>query len=259
MEHGVYQQYYDLEQHHWWFAGMRTICQSVLERITGVPPETALCLDVGCGTGLWTKQLESFGATWGLDVSEEALKFCRERGINRVVLAPGEKIPFPDRHFDIITSLGVIEHVADHERFATELHRVCKPGGHALLLTSAFPILWSRHDDIVHHKRRYRKRGFETVLQTAGFTIIKCSYVNAALFPMLLPLRLLQRLFTARAMLEGQTTPDVFLPPLFLNRFLYRLLAWEARCLPHINLPIGVGLVALAQRSVERDRAGGSA
>lgn len=251
MEHGVYQQYYDLEQHHWWFAGMRAICQSVLKRISGLSPETSLCLDVGCGTGLWTKQLESFGTTWGLDVSEEALKFCRERGIHRVILAPGEEIPFSDRHFDIITSLGVIEHVTDHERFAAELHRVCKPGGYALLLTSAFPMLWSQHDDIVHHKRRYRKRGFEAVLQTAGFNIVKCSYVNAVLFPMLLPLRLLQRVLTTKPLLVGQTTSDVFMPPAFLNRLLYQLLVWEARCLPHIDLPVGVGLVALVQRPAE--------
>lgn len=81
MEQGVYRQFYELEKDQWWFAGMRLICRTVLERqYDGVWPDSFRCLDVGCATGLWTKELGRFGSAWGLDCSPDALAFCRQRG-----------------------------------------------------------------------------------------------------------------------------------------------------------------------------------
>src|SRR5438445_10012688 len=95
-------------------------------------------LDVGCGTGLWTTTLSELGTVCGLDFSSDALTFCQKRGINQLVRASATSLPFADGSYDIITALGLIEHLDDDKGFVRELYRVCKPGGHLLLLTSAY-------------------------------------------------------------------------------------------------------------------------
>jgi SAM-dependent methyltransferase len=248
MEKGVYKQFYELEKDQWWFAGMRLICRTVLERrLDGVGMGATGCLDVGCGTGLWTKELERFGPAWGLDSSPEALAFCRRRGMAKLVRASAGSLPFADATYGVITALGVIEHLDDDKGMLAELRRVCKPGGYVLFLTSAYQFLWSRHDEIVHHKRRYTNEQFRRLLEGAGFETVRSTYVNAVLFPLVLAVRLVQRLRgTAEVKQEG--SPDVFMPPAIINRLLYLVLWAEAKLLRVMDFPFGVGLLALARK-----------
>ena len=248
MEKEVYQQFYDLERDQWWFAGMRLICRTVLERrLGGAGAGAARCLDVGCGTGLWTKELERFGPGWGLDFSPEALAFCRQRGMARLVRASASSLPFADGSFGLLTALGVIEHLDDDKGMLAELHRVCKPGGHVLFLTSAYQLLWSRHDEIVHHKRRYTDDQFRKLLEGAGFETVRSTYVNTFLFPLVLAVRLVQRMLGTTET-AGSGSPDVFMPPAIINRLLYLVLWAEAKLLRVMGFPFGVGLLALARK-----------
>jgi len=131
----------------------------MLKRLAiGTDGHATRCLDVGCGTGFWTKELETFGQMCGLDVAPEALHFSRKRGINRLVRGTTEYLPFRAESYELITATGVIEHLCDEEGFVHDLYRVCKSEGYILLLTSAYEFLWSRHDEIAQHKRRYTKR-----------------------------------------------------------------------------------------------------
>jgi len=248
VEQGVYQQFYDLEQDHWWFAGMRAICRSLLKRLwLGSDRGPTTCLDVGCGTGLWTKELDAFGHVCGLDVAPDALHFCRKRGIDRLVRATVEHLPFRPDSFNLITALGLIEHLDDDTRFLSELSRVCRPGGYVLLLTSAYDFLWSRHDDIVHHKRRYTKAQFLRLLTTSGFDVMRTTYVNTFLFVPILAIRLLQRVSPASAITHNGS-PDVFMPAPWVNGLLYAILRAEARLASVVSFPFGVGLLAVARK-----------
>ena len=94
-------------------------------------------LDVGCGEGTLAYRLRGqFREVHGIDISKEAIRFAREKGIEGRVLNINEKpLPYPDRTFDTVTSLDVIEHVFDPIRFVKEIHRVLTPGGHAVLST----------------------------------------------------------------------------------------------------------------------------
>jgi ubiquinone/menaquinone biosynthesis C-methylase UbiE len=251
MEKGVYQQFYELEEDHWWFAGMRTICRDLLKRlIVGNYDDRVLrCLDVGCGTGRWTKELEFFGQVYALDVAPEALDFCRKRGIHRLLHATAENLPFKSRTFSLITAIGVIEHLDDDKHFLEELLRVCRPGGYVLLLTSAYNLLWSRHDEIVHHKRRYTNAALSGRLITSGFKVVQSSYVNTVLFPPILAVRLIQRLSGASAASRNRS-PDVFKPASLINGILYSFLWFEAKLMKFIGLPFGVGLLTITRRPV---------
>ncbi len=248
MEKSVYEQFYELEQEHWWFAGMRTLCQVVLKGLAiGTDGESTSCLDVGCGTGLWTKELEAFGQVYGLDVASEALYFCQKRGINRLVRATAEQLPFRPGSYHLVTAIGVIEHLDDEEGFLSELFRVCKPDGFILLLTSAFNFLWSRHDEIVHHKRRYRKGQLRQLLTSAGFEVVRSSYVNVFLFLPILAIRLVKRL-TGTSVVTENGSPDVFKSSLLVNGVLYTILWVEAKLANFWDFPFGVGLLVIARK-----------
>jgi ubiquinone/menaquinone biosynthesis C-methylase UbiE len=249
MNKQVYKQFFENERDHWWFAGMRTICKSLLASVPRAIRQER-CLDVGCGTGLWTQELNEYGFACGIDVAAEALHFCRERGLSRLVHCEGEGLPFAENSWDIITALGVIEHIEDDKAFLNELYRVCAPGGYVLLLTSAYKLLWSRHDDIVHHKRRYLRSEFEHLLKQAHFTVVRSSHVNSILFPPILAVRLAQRFLGRRTVSERDVSPELFKPAAAINRLLYFVLWLESRILRYSEIPMGVGLIAVARKPV---------
>src|SRR6185503_3340496 len=113
-----------VEESHWWFVGRRQIIRSFLERLVrarsagsaGTVPATAAgaelnILDVGCGTGANLEMLREFGKAEGVDVSPEALSFCRARGLENVRLGAAEALPYDDNSFDLATGLDVVEHL----------------------------------------------------------------------------------------------------------------------------------------------------
>ena len=86
-------------------------------------------LDIGCSVGCTVEAANRRG--WdgvGVDVSQDAVDYCRNRGLNCQVVGALE-LPFADQTFDIVVSWHVIEHVADVKQTLREWRRVLKPGG----------------------------------------------------------------------------------------------------------------------------------
>jgi len=101
----MYQDFYNLEEKHWWFLARRKIVFSVLKQY--LPNKNQLeILDVGCGTGSTLKELEKRGQVIGVDVSEEAVKFCRLRGCRNVYKIGRQGLFFEDEMFDLVVALG---------------------------------------------------------------------------------------------------------------------------------------------------------
>src|SRR5436190_14856243 len=150
-----------VEETHWWFAGRRRIIKSFLGRLcceitSGNGGRNSVnILDVGCGTGANLEMLSEFGEAEGVDISGEALTFCRERGLENVKQGEAEALPFEDSSFDLVTGLDVVEHLDDDHEGLKEMRRVLRPGGHVLVFVPAFMFLWGVQDDISHHRRRY--------------------------------------------------------------------------------------------------------
>ena len=67
-------------------------------------------LDAGCGTGLLMKKIGKIGRVWGVDISPEAIKFTKRRGIKNTIISSVEKLPFQDNVFDIVVSVDVLYH-----------------------------------------------------------------------------------------------------------------------------------------------------
>src|SRR5881394_2402904 len=99
MQQHTYSIMYEVEGSHWWFAGRRKIIESFLKDICNRLGTRPRILDVGCGTGANLEMLQQFGEAEGVDVSPEALAFCRERGLTNVRLGQAEQLPYPDHSF----------------------------------------------------------------------------------------------------------------------------------------------------------------
>ncbi|MCA1815669.1 MAG: class I SAM-dependent methyltransferase [Acidobacteria bacterium] len=235
-----------VEDSHWWFAGRRRILESFLARLvaslnlpSGARPRI---LDVGCGTGANLEMLARFGDAHGVDVSEDALGFCRERGLSDVRRGAAESLPFEDESFDLVTALDVVEHLDDDAAGLAEMRRVLKPGGRALLFVPAFNWLWGVQDDVSHHRRRYTLPQLRAAVEAAGFRVERATYANATFFAPILAARLLMRATGLRPASENVVNVPA------LNGVLGRLFGAEAVWLRRFNLPLGVSAILVARK-----------
>lgn len=249
MEEQDYRTTYELEEHNWWFVGMRRVSLSLLD--AGPAPGAARegrgqVLDVGCGTGIMLEHLQAHGQPTGLDVSPTALAFCRERGADRLVQGRGEQLPFADASFEAVTAFAVLEHIEPDALAMREWSRVLRPGGQLVLLTSAYRWLWSGHDVSNHHARRYLAGEVVALVQDSGLEPAKVSYVNTVLLPPILAVRVVERL--RRGGRPPEPRKDTAEVPAPLNRALIGLLELEARVMRRARLPFGVSIVARATK-----------
>ena len=245
-----------VEESHWWFVGRRQIIRSFLERLVrawlagsaGIAPASAGAavelniLDVGCGTGANLEMLREFGKAEGVDVSAEALSFCRARGLENVKLGAAEALPYADNSFDLVTGLDVVEHLDDDVAGLKEMRRVLHRGGQALLFVPAFMFLWGVQDDISNHRRRYTLKGLRRVLSEAGFEVERATYVNLSFFAPIL----LGRLFMKASGLRPESENNITIG--FLNGIMGKLLGAERGPLRYLNFPFGVSIICVARR-----------
>ena len=241
MEH-TYPILYAVEQSHWWYIGRRRILARFVEQICRkVTDRRPRILDVGCGTGANLLMLSKYGDAEGVDVSEDALSFCRARGLDKVKLGAGEELPYEDGTFDLVTAFDVVEHMDDDLAGLKEMRRVLRPGGRALLFVPTFMFLWGLQDDVSHHRRRYRLPELRRVLEQAGFEVERSTYANITFFAPILLMRKLMRLTGIKATSENKINVPA------LNGVLGRLLGAESTVLRYINLPFGVSGLCVAR------------
>ena len=241
MEH-TYPILYAVEQSHWWYIGRRRIIASFVEQICRhVTDRRPRILDVGCGTGANLLLLSQYGQAEGVDVSEDALAFCRARGLNDVKLGAGEELPYEDGTFDLVTAFDVVEHMDDDLAGVTEMRRVLRPGGRVLLFVPTFMFLWGLQDDVSNHRRRYRLPELRRVLEQAGFEIERTTYANITFFLPILMVRQLMRLTG----IKTETENTINVPA--LNGVFGKVLGAESTILRHINLPFGVSGLCVAR------------
>jgi SAM-dependent methyltransferase len=234
-----YKRLQELEEHYWWFVGRRNTAFEMLDLYA---PE-GYTLDVGCGTGYTLSLLES---AEGVDAFEEAVRLCHGRGLKNVRLADAQKLPFPERTFDRAICLDVLEHVPNDNAALREIRRVLKPGGTLVLTVPAYRWLWGPHDVALMHQRRYGLRELRKKLQNTGFEPIHLSHTVFFLFPLVVLVRLCEKL-------QKNKKPEAKLMaiPSWLNRVLIRLQTWEGKIASSLTLPWGSTIVAAARRPKE--------
>jgi len=247
MKEHTYPIMFRVEQSHWWYTGRRKILKSFLEDICShITDRRPRILDVGCGTGANLLMLSKYGDAEGVDVSEDALAFCRERGIKNVKLGAAEKLPYEDGTFDLVTALDVVEHLDDDLGGLREMRRVLRPGGRVLLFVPTFMFLWGLQDDVSNHRRRYRLPELRRVLEQAGFEIERTTYANITFFLPILLARKLMRATGIKAESENNINVSA------LNGLLGGMLGAESVVLKYMNIPFGVSGLCVARVKTDK-------
>lgn len=238
-----YRRMADLEGVQWWYAGMRRIARALLTPLLkGDLGHERRILDAGCGTGWNLQDLEAFGDTYGVDLSPLAVITTRRRG-GRVAQGNLLELPYLSSSFDVVTSFDVLYHawISDDAQAVRELTRVLKPGGLILIKNPALKILWGAHDEAVHSRHRYTRGELEKLMEGAGLLLVRSTYANSLLFPVLLSRRFLDRLLNRHG-------SDVALLPPPLERLFGALLRVEASLVRRFDLPIGASVFAVARK-----------
>ena len=260
MEQHTYAIMDESEGSHWWFVGRRAILESFLrqiaERLSSASPpvlggEAAASadgvvgqlriLDVGCGTGANLEMLAKFGTAEGVDVSDDALEFCRQKGL-KVQKGLAETLPYDDNTFDLTTALDVIEHLDDDIAGLKEMHRVTKPGGYSLIFVPAFMWLWGVQDDISNHRIRYTRKQIVERLEKAGYIVERVTYANWTFFAPILGGRTIMKLTGIKPESENNVNISA------LNGVFGKLFSAERFWLKNFNFPFGVSIVAVAKK-----------
>lgn len=244
-----YTDLYDLEDRFWWFVGMRAITAALLDPYCRGRVFERI-LDSGCGTGgmlSWLARYNEGGRLFGLDVAQEAVRFCQKRGYQTIVQASAIELPFPDAAFDLVTSFDVLVQLPGESSDVTalrEIHRVLRPGGVAFVRVPAYRWMMSGHDKALGTQRRYTRPELARKLTDSGFRVIRATYANA----FLLPLVIVRRLVFKRVGLADRGSDVKPLPKslAWLNRVFAEVLRFEASVLQRrVNLPAGLSLICV--------------
>jgi SAM-dependent methyltransferase len=205
-------------------------------------PKHARILDAGCGSGRNMIELARHGTVTGIELSETSVALARNRACGEVIAGSVLQMPFADENFDLAVSLDVIEHLEDDLAALRELRRAVAPGGALLVTVPAYQWLWSGHDEINHHHRRYTRRSLQHVAEEAGWRQERTTYFNSLLLPAAILLRVLDRVNTKTT----ESSLDLWVPPQPLNWLLERPLALEAALIKRGGrIPAGLSLLAV--------------
>ena len=232
------------ELKHWWFRGRRRVLVDLLARVSDRGAGALRILDYGCGTGGNSAAYAPLGRVIGIEPDTVAVRLAHERGHAHYCCGSGTDLPFPRAAFDAVLASDVLEHIQDDRQAVSEIARVLRPGGAAIISVPAHQWLFSRHDVALHHFRRYSKAGLRELLENGGLRVRRLSYWNAALFPGICLHRLIEK---SRPIVHAHSDTTTS-PPWLINETLAGLLAAEARILRHAVLPWGVSLIAVGER-----------
>jgi SAM-dependent methyltransferase len=238
-----YEAMHSLELRHWWFRGRRRVLVDLLWEAAGPRAGSLRILDYGCGTGGNTQAYAALGTVIGMEPDATAVRLAGDRGGARYCRASGIQLPFRQGAFDTVVASDVLEHIADDVAAISEIARVMRPGGTAVISVPAHQWLFSAHDAALHHFRRYSKVGLRDLLERGGLKVRRLSYWNAALFPAICLHRLL-----VRPRRGHELRSDTRSSPWLINEALAALLAVEAAVLRRAPLPWGLSLVGVAER-----------
>jgi SAM-dependent methyltransferase len=239
MERIVYEQMAELDQRHWWYRARREVLAALIRR-EAQPPANARVLEIGCGTGHNLAMLGEFGSVDALELDDEARAVAEQRLGKSVMSAPlPELAGVPERHYDLIGAFDVIEHIDDDQAALASIAGRLKPGGKLVVTVPAHQWMWSAHDVVNHHKRRYSKRALRALVQGSSLKLERSGYFNSLLFPLAVAERLSSKL-------RGKDDADLSLPPRLLNAALERVFALERHLVARLPLPPGLSLFAVA-------------
>lgn len=237
-------EYPEFEKNHWWFRARRQILREQLQALS--LPVRASILEVGVGPG---ENLYSIyppdAEVVGIEPDPELAALARARGSQPIHETTIEEFPSSADagQFDAVTMFDLLEHTRDDALVLRKASELLTPQGYLVVSVPAFMLLWSQHDVVNLHYRRYTRRELVSKVERAGLSVTRATYFSTLLFPPVAALRLLRR---TTADEDAATDLKYSLGP--ADRMLYHIFLSERRLLRHVNLPFGTSVLVVARK-----------
>lgn len=248
MQHDYYREYYDLERQHWWFVAREKIISNYIKKL--ITDKTfnqndLKILNVGCGPGRSSQYLSTYGEVTSVEYDKDCCEFASEKTGLKIINGSITELPFDDNSFDLVCAFDVIEHVENDQLAVSEMKRVVKNNGVILITVPAFMSLWSHHDVINHHFRRYKLNEIEKLFDKASDgNKIYTSYFNFFLFPPIFLVRTISNLIKSGKNRPGSGSDFETFKPGITNDLLYKIMHFESKLInQNIKLPFGVSII----------------
>jgi ubiquinone/menaquinone biosynthesis C-methylase UbiE len=246
MKPEYYHEYYHLERKNWWFLARKAILKNQISEL--VKSKTNLkILNVGAALGASTLMLKQFGEVTSLEYDKSCCDFVKKELGLEFINGSITELPFPDNEFDLVCAFDVVEHVEDDIKAISELHRVCKSDGYTFTTVPTFSFLWSDHDVINEHKRRYTISNYLSLFDPKMASIKFRSYFNFWLFFPIAVVRVLLSYFGRTKKNEPVKSDFGKVKVGFISKILFYIFKSETFFLKRgIRLPVGVSLMVIS-------------
>ena len=243
MEKDFEKKYHDVEINHWWFKSRRKYLLDLLKDVS----KDSKILDIGCSSGIFLKDLESLGFKpenlFGIDINDVAIENCKSNGLQNCFVMDAQNISLSEK-FDIIIASDCLEHLEDDKKALKNWKNLLKIGGQMYVFVPAFMSLWSYHDEVNMHYRRYTNVELKSKMQAENLEIQKASYWNFFLFLPVYGFRKVSAAFQKNK--SGES--DISIGNSFVNTSLLKLIVFENKLLKVMNFPFGVSTFCIAKR-----------
>ena len=232
------------EARHFWFRGFRWFVGPILHEVARGRTDLRL-IDCGCGVGQNLSLLERYGRASGFDLAESGVR-AASAWKHAIVQADLNSIPFQSNLFDVATSFDVLQCVQTDTAAVQEMARVVRPGGAVVLTVAAFDFLRGDHAEVWEEFRRYTPSTVRRLVESAGLQVERVDFMFASIFPLMVAVRVMQRL--TRPVRGLQRDTDITVPAAPVNSVLTWLLRVEAALSRRLPMPIGSSLLVVARK-----------
>jgi ubiquinone/menaquinone biosynthesis C-methylase UbiE len=244
MDKNYYKEYFSLERNHWWFKVRAKIILLLIDKsLAKKDSNKQAVLNIGAATGKTSEILAKYGEVTSLEYDKECCEFVNENLPIKVINGSILELPFADNTFDLVCAFDVIEHVEDDKLALAEMKRVCKPNGLITVTVPAFMSLWSHHDIVNQHFRRYTKSNLTQLFTGNGLNYTVATYYNSILFLPIFMFRLFTKIIPQKWIRKGAGS-DATLGSEdgLVNKIMYQIFNIELTLLKAMKFPFGVSI-----------------
>jgi ubiquinone/menaquinone biosynthesis C-methylase UbiE len=250
MKTEYYQEYYHLERSNWWFMARKHILRDQLYKLLK-GRENLRILNVGAALGASSVMLKEFGNVTSIEYNKECCEFVKKQFNYDFIHGSITELPFEDNTFDVVCAFDVVEHVQEDTQAIKELHRVCKPGGFTFTTVPTFKFMWSEHDEINEHVRRYTMTSYLKLFNSVDSSICFRSYFNFWLFFPIAAFRIGSSLWKKNNNKKMARSDNSKINGGLLSKVLLTVFRSETYMLKKgVRLPVGVSLMVISRKSV---------